>query len=82
MADEETTTQETPKAASRRRARKIDGGMPEAQDVMDQMNEDGFLGVKIDPLPNEAYSVQGQIDHPERTSHAALLGMDDGEEEK
>ena len=38
---------------------KSDGGAREVQEVVDQANEQGFIGEKVDQTPNEAYTVQG-----------------------
>lgn len=38
---------------------KGDHGQKEVQDRVDAENEQGFRGVKVDPTPNEAYTVAG-----------------------
>jgi hypothetical protein len=41
-----------------------DGGQAEAQSLTDQANEQGFIGTKVDPLPNEAHSLESGPDAP------------------
>jgi hypothetical protein len=36
-----------------------DGGNAEVQKNMDAVNERGYLGVKVDPTPNEHYTLKG-----------------------
>lgn len=36
-----------------------DAGASEVQEKVDAENEQGFRGVKVDPTPNEAYTLQG-----------------------
>lgn len=36
-----------------------DGGNAEVQENMDEINEKGYFGVKVDPTPNENYTLQG-----------------------
>lgn len=43
------TTQETPD----------DGVAQEIQRITDEGEEQGFLGIEVDPTPNENYTVQG-----------------------
>jgi len=38
---------------------KDDLGAAEVQAKTDQINEQGFLGTKVDPTPNENYTVAG-----------------------
>jgi hypothetical protein len=38
---------------------KTDGGAKQAQQTMDTWTEQGFRGVKVDPTPNENYTVAG-----------------------
>lgn len=40
-------------------ASKNDAGQAEVQAKVDQENEQGFVGVKVDPTPNENYTVAG-----------------------
>lgn len=36
-----------------------DAGASQVQAKMDEETDQGFRGVKVDPTPNEAYTVQG-----------------------
>jgi hypothetical protein len=36
-----------------------EGGNAEVQDHMDVINEQGYMGVKVDPTPNENYTLRG-----------------------
>ena len=36
-----------------------DAGQTEVQEAMDEATEQGFIGEKADPVPNEAYTVSG-----------------------
>lgn len=38
---------------------KKDAGQAEVQKTMDKAEDQGFLGVEVDPTPNENYSVAG-----------------------
>jgi len=54
MSDHDTKT-------TSRTSRTTDGdaGQAEAQRLADQVEEQGFIGVKVDPTPNENYTVAG-----------------------
>jgi hypothetical protein len=54
-------------------AKKDDAGQAEAQALADKHNEQGFIGVKVDPLPNSAHSLASGPDAPtvaEQTAEA------------
>ena len=36
-----------------------DGGNAEVQEKMDEINEKGYAGIKVDPTPNENYTLKG-----------------------
>lgn len=38
-----------------------DAGQAEVQEKFDEMEEKGYLGVKLDPTPNENYTVAGVL---------------------
>lgn len=38
-----------------------DAGQAEVQQIVDQQNEQGVVGVKVDPTPDAAYTVSGVI---------------------
>jgi hypothetical protein len=41
-----------------------EAGLAEVQEKVDQETEQGFVGVEVDPIPNEEYSVQTGPDSP------------------
>jgi hypothetical protein len=41
-----------------------DAGQAEAQKKTDKAEDKGYLGTKVDPLPNSAYSLQSGPDAP------------------
>jgi hypothetical protein len=41
-----------------------DGGASQVQEMMDKEQEQGFVGRKVDPLPNDAYSMEGGAPAP------------------
>lgn len=41
-----------------------DAGQAEAQKTVDKAEEQGFLGRKVDPLPNSAHSLESGPDSP------------------
>lgn len=41
-----------------------DAGQAEVQAKVDKETEKGYRGVKVDPLPNSAYSIQSGPDSP------------------
>jgi hypothetical protein len=41
-----------------------DGGASQVQEMMDKEQEQGFVGRKVDPLPNDAYSMEGGAPEP------------------
>ena len=45
-------------------ANKNDLGQAEAQKIADKNEEQGFIGVKVDPLPNSAHSLESGPDSP------------------
>lgn len=60
------TTKDTKKDAAGTRSKGPDGdlGAAEVQERVDEAEEQGFLGVKVDPTPNENYSMQTPPDAP------------------
>lgn len=46
------------------RKNKDDAGQAEAQELADQAEEKGYLGTKVDPLPNSAHSLESGPDAP------------------
>lgn len=42
----------------------VDAGHDELQKSMDEINEQGFMGTKVDPLPNERYALTSGPDSP------------------
>lgn len=44
---------------SNRKAPTTDAGEQEAQRLADQVEAQGFIGRKVDPTPNEAYTLRG-----------------------
>jgi hypothetical protein len=41
-----------------------DAGQAEAQKLVDQETERGYVGAKVDPVPDEEYSLQSGPDSP------------------
>lgn len=41
-----------------------DAGQSEVQKAVDEGQEQGYIGIKIDPLPNSAYSLESGPDAP------------------
>lgn len=51
----------------------------EPQKVADAEQEQGFVGDKVDPLPNEAHSLESGPEAPTAAEQAAALAKKDGE---
>ena len=49
-------------AAPRKKA--DDNGQAEAQAIADEQTEQGFIGTKVDPLPNSAHSLESGPEAP------------------
>lgn len=47
------------------------------QPLLEQANEQGFLGDKVDPLPNEAHSLESGPDAPTAAEQRAALAEAD-----
>jgi hypothetical protein len=45
-------------------AKKTDAGQAEVQKTVDKLEDQGFLGTKVDPLPNSAHSLESGPDSP------------------
>jgi hypothetical protein len=45
-------------------ARKDDAGQADVQKRVDKIEEQGFIGQKVDPLPNSAYSLESGPEAP------------------
>jgi hypothetical protein len=45
-------------------AKKDDAGQAEAQKLVDQAEDKGYIGQKVDPLPNSAHSLESGPDAP------------------
>lgn len=58
MADTEPNT--TPSADNNDAAAKAtDAAVAQAQSTADKINDQGYLGTKVDPAPNEDYTIAG-----------------------
>jgi hypothetical protein len=55
-------------------AKKDDLGQAEAQKKTEQAEEQGFIGTKVDPLPNSAHSLESGPDAP--PVHEAVRNVD------
>jgi hypothetical protein len=65
VAEDETTAEQEKQAPpADSTGSSGDGGIAEVQEKMDKEQEQGFLGRKIDPLPNEAWSMEGGAPEP------------------
>ena len=74
MADESGTRSDADVQKARKAAQKGDAGAAEVQQRVDKENEQGFVGVEVDPTPNENYTVEGVISDaptPETDADAA-----------
>ncbi len=58
MSDK-TQSKDTPKSSTPDAAAGGDLGVAEVKERVDRENEQGFVGVKVDPTPNENYTLQG-----------------------
>lgn len=58
-----------------------DVGQAEVQKAVDQGQEQGYLGVKVDPLPNSAHSLESGPDAPTIAEQRAALNDDAGKKE-
>lgn len=63
VADDETTPEEETQDASSD-APSGDGGASQVQEMMDKEQEQGFVGRKVDPTPNDRYSMEGGAPEP------------------
>lgn len=62
-------------------AKKDDLGQSEAQKNVEQAEDKGYLGNKVDPLPNSAYSLESGPDAPpvhETTQRVDVKDLGDG----
>jgi hypothetical protein len=60
VAEDDATTQDDAQDT----AASGDGGASQVQEAMDKEQEQGFVGRKVDPLPNDAYSMEGGAPEP------------------
>lgn len=53
--------------------KKDDAGEAEAQKLADKAEEQGFIGIKVDPLPDSAHSLESGPDSPTAAEQDAAL---------
>lgn len=63
------------------KSKSADVGQAEVQKAVDQGEDQGYLGVKVDPLPNTAYSLESGPDAPTIVEQRAALNDDAGKKE-
>jgi hypothetical protein len=64
VADETQEDQDAQQQAQSSDAPSGDGGASQVQEMMDKEQEQGFVGRKVDPLPNDAWSLEGGAPEP------------------
>jgi hypothetical protein len=62
VAEDDATTQDD--APQQEAAASGDGGASQVQEMMDKEQEQGYVGRKVDRLPNDAYSMEGGAPEP------------------
>lgn len=50
--------------AEKKADKAADAGQAEMQKIADEASDQGFLGTKVDPIPNSEYSLQSGPDSP------------------
>jgi hypothetical protein len=60
---------------------KKDGGQSEAQKLTDAAENQGFIGTKVDPLPNSAHSLESGPDAPPVHEQARQIDIADAGKE-
>lgn len=53
-----------------------DAGQAEVQKTVDRAEEQGFLGQKVDPLPNSAHSLESGPDSPTIAEQRAAMAKE------
>jgi hypothetical protein len=65
VADDETTADDEQSTPNQQDAPASgDGGASQVQEMMDKEQEQGFVGRKVDPTPNDRYSMEGGAPEP------------------
>lgn len=64
-------------ASEKKPDKQADAGQAEMQKMADEATEQGFLGTKVDPLPNSAYSLESGPESPTIDEQREALAKDE-----
>lgn len=65
-------------AESKKSKKASDAGQAQVQEIVDQGQDQGYTGVKIDPLPNSAHSLESGPDAPTAAEQREALKNQEG----
>jgi hypothetical protein len=65
-------------AESKKSKKASDAGQSEVQKIVDQGQEQGYTGIKIDQLPNSAHSLESGPDAPTAAEQRDALKNEEG----